>query len=113
VRGRRFGAFARVRPGMVHFSRRFFAPDTVCILIFPTPESLSDARNKLRGRRRGNRRAVPDYSVCGEGRPRRHRDPVHPLWPVAGVEAQFPVRWRRRLPFLETVRFAPDLRFIL
>jgi hypothetical protein len=39
VRGRRFGAFARVRPGMVHFSRRFFAPDTVCILIFPTPES--------------------------------------------------------------------------
>jgi len=35
----RFGAFARVRPGMIHFSERFFAPDTVCILIFPPPES--------------------------------------------------------------------------
>ena len=33
------GAFARVRPGLVHFSERFFAPDVVCILIFPPPES--------------------------------------------------------------------------
>jgi hypothetical protein len=35
----RVGAFARVRPGVVHFSQRFFAPETVCILIFPPPES--------------------------------------------------------------------------
>ena len=39
VRTDRFGAFARARPGVIHFSERFFAPDTVCILIFPTPES--------------------------------------------------------------------------
>ena len=39
VRARRFGAFARLRPGVIHFSRQFFAPDTVCILIFPTPDS--------------------------------------------------------------------------
>jgi hypothetical protein len=33
------GAFMRVRPGLVHFSERFFAPDIACILIFPPPES--------------------------------------------------------------------------
>ena len=31
---------------MIHFSERFFAPDTVCILIFPPPEScLIDGTN--------------------------------------------------------------------
>jgi hypothetical protein len=46
IRTDRFGAFGRVRPGLVHFSERFFAPDTVCILIFPPPEScLVDATN--------------------------------------------------------------------
>jgi hypothetical protein len=39
IRSSRFGAFGRARPGLMHFSRRFFAPDTVCILIFPPPES--------------------------------------------------------------------------
>lgn len=39
VRVARVGAFARVRPGVVHFSERFLAPDIVCILIFPPPES--------------------------------------------------------------------------
>jgi hypothetical protein len=39
IRAGRVGAFARVRPGLVHFSERFFAPDVVCILIFPPPES--------------------------------------------------------------------------
>lgn len=46
IRTDRFGAFARVRPGVLHFTERFFAPDTVCILIFPTPEScLTDSNN--------------------------------------------------------------------
>jgi hypothetical protein len=35
----RFAAFGRVRPGVTHFSRRFFAPEIVCIAIFPTPEA--------------------------------------------------------------------------
>lgn len=39
ARTERLGGFARVRPGLVHFSERFFAPDTICILIFPPPES--------------------------------------------------------------------------
>ena len=39
IRFGRVGAFARVRPGLLHFSERFFAPDIVCILIFPPPES--------------------------------------------------------------------------
>jgi hypothetical protein len=34
----RIGIFGRVRPGLVRFSERFFAPETVCIAIFPTPE---------------------------------------------------------------------------
>ena len=46
VRTDRFGAFARVRPGMIHFSERFFAPDIVCVAIFPPPEScLIDSTN--------------------------------------------------------------------
>jgi len=39
IRVGRWGAFARVRPGVVHFSERFFAPEIACILIFPPPES--------------------------------------------------------------------------
>jgi len=38
-RGERVGAYLRLRPGLVHFTERFYAPDTVCILIFPPPES--------------------------------------------------------------------------
>jgi hypothetical protein len=46
VRARSFGVFARVRPGFVHFSERFFSPDVVCVLIFPPPEScLIEATN--------------------------------------------------------------------
>lgn len=42
----RLGIFGRVRPGFVHFTDRFIAPGTVCILIFPTPEScLIDKTN--------------------------------------------------------------------
>jgi hypothetical protein len=41
-----FGAYARVRPGLIHFSERFLAPDIGCIAIFPTPEAcLIDATN--------------------------------------------------------------------
>lgn len=39
MRAHRFAAFGRVRPGVVRFSRRFFAPDIACILIFPPPQS--------------------------------------------------------------------------
>jgi hypothetical protein len=39
VRMERLGVFARVRPGFVHFSERFFAPDIVCVAIFPPPEA--------------------------------------------------------------------------
>lgn len=46
VRTDRFGAYARVRPGIVHFSERFGAPEVVCIAIFPIPEAcLIDATN--------------------------------------------------------------------
>jgi hypothetical protein len=46
VRAGGFAAFARVRPGFVHFSEQFFSPETVCILIFPPPEScLIEATN--------------------------------------------------------------------
>ena len=46
VRTSRVGAFGRLRPGLVHFSERFFAPDIACVLIFPPPEScLIDATN--------------------------------------------------------------------
>lgn len=31
--------YGRVRPGLVRFSQRVFAPDTMCILIYPPPEA--------------------------------------------------------------------------
>jgi hypothetical protein len=37
------GVFGRVRPGFLHFGRRFYAPDIACILIFPPPESCLTA----------------------------------------------------------------------
>jgi hypothetical protein len=41
-----FGAYARIRPGLIHFSRRFLAPDLGCVAIFPTPEAcLIEATN--------------------------------------------------------------------
>lgn len=43
----RVGVFGRVRPGFVRFTRRFFAPDTVCILIFPPPETCLIDRTNL------------------------------------------------------------------
>jgi hypothetical protein len=46
LRADRFGAFARVRPGFIHFSERFLAPEIGCVAIFPTPEAcLIDATN--------------------------------------------------------------------
>jgi hypothetical protein len=39
VRWNDLGVFARVRPGFVRFSERFFKPNIVCILIFPPPEA--------------------------------------------------------------------------
>ncbi len=39
IRRERFAAFARVRPGVTRFGRRFMAPEIVCIAIFPTPEA--------------------------------------------------------------------------
>jgi hypothetical protein len=39
VRSDRLAAFARVRPGLTHFTGRFTAPDIACIAIFPTPEA--------------------------------------------------------------------------
>jgi hypothetical protein len=46
LRRERFGAYARLRPGLIHFSRRFLAPDIGCIAIFPTPEAcLIEATN--------------------------------------------------------------------
>ena len=46
LRTDRVGAYACVRPGIVHFSERFFAPEVVCIAIFPTPEAcLIDTTN--------------------------------------------------------------------
>ncbi len=50
LRTDRFGAFARVRPGLVHFSETFFAPEIACIAIFPTPETcLIDPTNVALG----------------------------------------------------------------
>jgi hypothetical protein len=41
-----FGAYARVRPGLIHFSERFLAPEIGCVAIFPTPEAcLIDSTN--------------------------------------------------------------------
>jgi hypothetical protein len=41
-----FGAYARFRPGLVHFGERFLAPDIGCVAIFPTPEAcLIEATN--------------------------------------------------------------------
>lgn len=37
-RNERFGLFGKLRPGVLYFSRRFFAPDTACPLVIPTPE---------------------------------------------------------------------------
>jgi hypothetical protein len=38
--------FGRVRPGLIRFSERFYAPEVVCIAIFPPPEScLAGATN--------------------------------------------------------------------
>jgi hypothetical protein len=40
------GLFARVRPGFIRFSERFYAPDVICIAIFPPPEAcLANATN--------------------------------------------------------------------
>jgi hypothetical protein len=38
LRTDRLRALGRIRPGVVSFSERFIAPDTVCIAIFPPPE---------------------------------------------------------------------------
>jgi hypothetical protein len=46
VRRDRFAVFGRARPGVIHFSERFFQPEIACILIFPPPEScLIDSTN--------------------------------------------------------------------
>lgn len=46
LRTNRLRALGRIRPGVVTFSERFIAPDTVCIAIVPTPEEcLVDERN--------------------------------------------------------------------
>lgn len=46
VRMGKVGLFGRMRPGLVHFSERFLAPDITCIAIFPPPEAcLIDATN--------------------------------------------------------------------
>ena len=38
--------YARVRPGLIHFSERFLAPEIGCVAIFPTPEAcLIDSTN--------------------------------------------------------------------
>lgn len=40
------GIFGRVRPGFIRFSERFYAPEVICIAIFPPPEScLASATN--------------------------------------------------------------------
>jgi hypothetical protein len=33
------GVYGRVRPGLIHFSERFFQEAIACVLIFPPPES--------------------------------------------------------------------------
>jgi hypothetical protein len=46
IRLGRVAAFARVRPGFVHFTERFLAPDIGCVALFPPPEAcLIDATN--------------------------------------------------------------------
>ena len=46
IRLGKVGLFGRIRPGLVHFSERFLAPDIGCIAIFPTPEAcLVDPTN--------------------------------------------------------------------
>jgi hypothetical protein len=42
-----FGIYGRLRPGVMHFSRQFLAPDTVCILIFPPPDACLTRENNL------------------------------------------------------------------
>lgn len=42
-----FGVYGRLRPGVMRFSRQFFAPDTVCVLIFPPPDSCLTRENNL------------------------------------------------------------------
>jgi hypothetical protein len=40
------GAYARLRPGLMHFSERFMAPGIGCVAVFPPPEAcLIDATN--------------------------------------------------------------------
>ena len=40
------GVFGRVRPGLIRFSERFYAPEIICIAIFPPPEGcLASATN--------------------------------------------------------------------
>jgi hypothetical protein len=39
IRTGKIGVFGRLRPGVVHYSERFIAPDIACIAIFPTPEA--------------------------------------------------------------------------
>ena len=41
------GVFARLRPGFVRFSERFYKPDIVCIRIFPPPESCLAPRTNF------------------------------------------------------------------
>jgi hypothetical protein len=47
--GVRVGAlavFGRLRPGFIHFGRRFLAPELGCVAVFPTPEAcLIDGTN--------------------------------------------------------------------
>lgn len=46
LRTEQLRALGRIRPGIVRFSERFIAPDTVCIAIVPAPEAcLVDERN--------------------------------------------------------------------
>lgn len=42
-----WAAFGRARPGLVHFTERFIAPDTVCIAIFPPPEGCLAEKNNF------------------------------------------------------------------
>ena len=38
--------YGRVRPGVIHFGRRFLAPEIGCVAVFPTPDAcLIDATN--------------------------------------------------------------------
>lgn len=39
--------YGRVRPGLVRFSERVFAPDIVCILIYPPPEACLAPRTNF------------------------------------------------------------------